>query len=107
MSVNASFVADFSKFDAAVKNATVELTTFDAGATKAEAALQRMANQFTGVKVVQQATLMAEAIERVGGVSSLTATELTRVGRNADEAAAKLVAIGQKVPPEIQKVTDA
>jgi len=50
---------------------------------------------------------MAEAVERIGGVSKLTEKELERVSAQANDAANKLRALGQDVPPGIQKIADA
>lgn len=107
MAITGYFGADFTEFNTAVKAADVELKAFTDDSAKVESQLTRMANTFTGQKIVQEATLMAEAIERVGGVSQLTAAELERVGRTAQEAIAKLKAGGQEVPPEIQKMADS
>ena len=87
MAIKAEFQADFSSFYDAVQQATVELRSFEAGAAKVEDQLTRMGNRFSGQKIIQDATLMAEAIERAGGVATLTEAELARVGRTANEAA--------------------
>lgn len=107
MAVTAKFVADFSSFSAAVDAADVQLKSFEQGAGKVETSLTRMANSLYGTKVIQEATLMAAAIEKVGGVSTLTEKELARVGAVAQEAAAKLTALGQGVPEKIQAIADA
>jgi hypothetical protein len=105
--LTANFEADFSKFNDAVQQAVVELDGFEKGAAKAEAALDRMASRFSGEKVIQDATLMAEAIERLGGVSTLTEAELARVGKTANEAVDKMTALGLDVPKNLQSLADA
>ncbi len=107
MAVTAKFVADFTSFNAAVQKAEVELKSFASGASKVEAGLKRMGNAFSGQRIIQDATLMASAIERAGGASKLTASELQRVGATAQEAIAKMKALGVEVPANIQKLADA
>lgn len=107
MPLTGTFLADFTSFTQASADAVTSLKSFETGAGSVEKALDRASNALTGVKIVQQATLAAEAIDRVGGVSQLTEAELAKVGAVATEAAAKLTAMGQDVPPKIQAIADA
>jgi hypothetical protein len=107
MAVTAKFAADFSDFQSAVSKAEVSLRGFETGAGRVETSLNKMANSLSGTKLIQDAALMAEAVEKVGGVSKLTENELARVSAQATEAANKLRALGQDVPPGIQKIADA
>jgi hypothetical protein len=107
MAMTGALIGDFSSFQAAVDGSIVKLTTFEEGASKAGTSLDRVSNALSGVKIVQQAAIAAEAVDRIGGVSKLTEAELARVGATATEAAAKLVAMGQDVPPKIQALADA
>ena len=107
MAVTATFKADFSSFTAAVEKAEVKLRSFETGASKVEKSLSRMTDSFSGRRVIQEATLTAKAIDDIGGVSKLTENELKRVSSQAQEAAAKLKAMGMDVPPGIQKIADA
>jgi len=107
MPISGQFVADFSAFNAAVDAAKTKLVSFEAGSTNVSNALSRMEKSFSGVKIIQDATLMAEAIERVGGVSKLTADELEQAGIKADAAAEKMKAMGITVPASMQNVIDA
>lgn len=107
MSVTAKFVADFSNFQSAVEQAETKLVSFQGNAGRVESALNRMVDNFSGRKVIQDATLMAEAVDRIGGASKLTEDELLRVGAKAQEAADKLRAMGQDVPPKLQDIADA
>lgn len=95
-------LADFSDFTRAVDTAVVSLRSFETGASKVEGSLNRMVDNFSGRKIIQDATLMAEAVERIGGSSKLTDAELQKIGRTASEAADKLRAMGQAVPPQIE-----
>ena len=106
MAVRATFQADFSSFQTAVDKAQVTLKGFEDNANKVGTSLNRMVDNFSGRKLIQEATLMTEAVERIGGPTKLTATELQHVGAKATEAADKLRALGQDVPPGIQKLAD-
>lgn len=107
MAVTAKFQADFSSFQSAVDKAEVQLRSFEQGAGKVESSLNRMANSLSGTKLIQDANLMAAAVDKVGGVSALTERELQRVGAQAQEAAAKMRALGVGVPEHLQKIADA
>lgn len=101
MAIQGTFTADFSSFQAAVENAVIQLRGFEASTNKVESSLTRMTDNFSGRKIITEATLMAQAVENVGGISHLTEAELAKVGATAAEAAAKLRAMGQAVPTNI------
>src|SRR5580765_452476 len=105
--ITGTFNADFAPFVSAVEEAKTVLKTFEDGASKAQGSLQRLQDSFSGLKIIQQAELMAEAIERAGGVTTLTANELARAGNVAAEAAEKIRALGGTVPANIQALADA
>lgn len=107
MAITGRFDADFTSFQAAVEQSIVQLRGFEAGAGKVGTSLNRMVDSFSGRKIISEATLMAEAVDRVGGISKLTEKELARIGATAAEAAAKLRAWGQDVPVGIQKLADS
>lgn len=107
MAITGKLIADFESFYGAVQKAEVSLRGFEGGAGKVETSLNKMANSLSGTRLIQDATIMSEAVERVGGVSKLTESELARVSAQAKEAAAKLTAMGQDVPPGIQKIAAA
>jgi len=102
-----NLVADFSSFYDAVSKAEKHLVDFSGGADKAGKRLDAMVDGFSGKKVIQDATLMAEAVDRVGGVSKLTESELEKLGAKASEAAAKLRAMGEEVPAKLQAIVSA
>src|SRR4030095_13529756 len=56
---------------------------------------------------IQDANLMVEAVERIGGASKLTETELARVSAKAAEAAEKMRALGLQVPAGLEKYAGA
>lgn len=104
--VRATFDADFASFHTAVDNAVVKLRGFEAGTINVEKQLNRMVDSFSGRRIITEATQMAEAVERIGGVSKLTEAELARVSAVASEAAAKFRAWGQEVPTSIGTLAD-
>lgn len=104
MAIRATFLADFSTFQTAVEKAELSLKSFETGGAKVEKQLNSMANSFSGQKVLKEASLMASAIEKMGGVSGLTQTELKRVVATMDEAIAKSKAMGADVPAGIAKI---
>lgn len=105
--ITAKFQADFDSFNEAVQKAEVQLRGFESSTKNVGASLSRMADSFSGQKIIAQATLMAKGIESIGGVTKLTSTELQKAGKTAEEAATKFRALGQDVPRDIQKIADA
>ena len=107
MAITGRFVADFSDFDAACKQAEVELKGLETGSERVEKSLNRMVDQFSGRKLIQDANLMVEAVERLGGASQLTEKELQRVSAKAAEAAEKMRALGMDVPKGLDTLATA
>lgn len=104
MPITGRFEADFAQFSTAVQQAEIQLRSFETGSAKVESQLSRMTDAFSGRKVISDATLMVEAVERIGGTSKLTASELARLNATAAEAAAKMKAMGMDVPPGLAKI---
>lgn len=107
MAITGKFIADFSSFQAAVQQAELSLRSFEQGAAKVETSLTRVTNSLSGTKLIQDATVMAEAVDRVGGVSKLTQAELARVGATAAEAVAKMKALGMDVPERLERLASS
>lgn len=107
MPISANFKGEFSEFYSAVEKATGKLVDFGAGATKVGTQLNRMVDNFSGRKLIQDATLMVKAIEEVGGVSKLTSAELATASGKAQEAAEKMKKLGMEVPKGLQDVANA
>lgn len=107
MAIRARFEADFSSFTSAVNKAELELKSFETGANKVGSSLNKMADQFSGRRIIQEATVMTAAIEKMGGVIGLTDKELKRVAATVGEATAKMRAMGIDVPAGMQKLADA
>lgn len=101
MAITGRFEADFSSFYAAVQQADVALKGFEQGAVRVQNSLTKMTNSLSGTKIIQDAALMTEAVNRIGGVSKLTENELARVVATATEATAKMRAMGVDVPPAL------
>jgi len=107
MAITGRFIADFSDFQRAVQQAEVSLRSFETGSARVETSLNRMVDSFSGRRVIQDAQLMTDAVERIGGVSRLTESELRRVSATAQEAADKMTRMGIDVPPGIQQIATA
>ena len=107
MALTGSFLADFTSFYDAAQQADVHLRGMETGANKVEASLNKMVDSFSGRKLAQDATLMVEAIERMGGATALTEAEQAKVNRTVTEAIAKYKALGMEAPPELLKVEAA
>jgi hypothetical protein len=101
MAVSATFAADFTSFYAAIDKADVKLRGLDSSGRFVEKGLNRLVDNFSGRKLIQEATLMAESIEKIGGKSKLTESELISVGNKAAEAAEKMRKMGIDVPPKL------
>src|SRR5262245_193461 len=104
MAITATFRADFSSFLDAVDKAEVALVDFSKGASKVESSLNKMVDNFSGRKLIQEATLLTTAIDKAGGVSKLTAKELEAAGNKAAEAAEKMKKLGYEVPAAMEKI---
>lgn len=104
--ITGHFEADFGKFSDAVSQVVVKLKSFEEDAGKVERSLNRMTDNFSGRKVIQDAELMQQAVERIGGTSVLTEKELARLGSVAGEAVEKMKLMGIDVPPGLQKIAD-
>jgi len=107
MAVTGVFNADFSSFFDAVQKSEIHLKDLATGAAKVEGGLSKMADSFSGRKIIQEATQMAEVFERAGGASAFTEKELARMGATGAEAVEKLTALGREVPPGIQAIATA
>jgi hypothetical protein len=105
MPVTGVFQADFGSFFDAVDKSEVKLKALDAGANRVETGLSRMATAFSGQKIIQDATLMAEVFERAGGAAAFTEKELARMGATGREAIEKLEALGQDVPDGLREMS--
>jgi len=106
MALSATFTANFSSFYDAVEKAGTKLVDFGQGAEKVGGKLDRMVDNFSGRKLIQEATMMARAVEDVGGVSTLTDKELKKLGGTVGEAVEKMQKLGMDVPANLQAIAD-
>jgi hypothetical protein len=104
MAVNAKFIGDFASFQDAVAKSEVSLKSFAEGANKVGPALNRMVDNFSGRKLIQEAEVMTRAIEVAGGQSTLTGEQLRVAGNKAAEAAEKMKKLGMEVPPGLENL---
>jgi hypothetical protein len=93
-------------FSTAVQVAQTQLQAFEDNSKRVASSLTAMENSISGVKIVQAATVAAEAVDRLGGVTKLTYDELQRLGNTAQQAVDKLRALGQDVPAGVQSLAD-
>jgi predicted nucleic acid-binding Zn-ribbon protein len=104
MALTARFTADFSQFEAALKNAQVNITTFERGIKTAAAEISKFASAFSGANIERQAASMAAAIESIGGATKLTSREQQHALATLDQLIEKYRVLGKQVPAEIEKV---
>ncbi|HEX7769196.1 MAG TPA: hypothetical protein VF422_04115, partial [Dokdonella sp.] len=107
MALEGKLQADFSSYYDAVDKAIVKQRDWEADAAKVEKRLSTMTDGFSGRRVIQEATLMAKAIDEAGGIATLTDNQLRMAGNTALEAAEKMKKLGWEVPAGIQAVADA
>lgn len=84
---------DYLKFAAQYKAASREM--------------QQVVNSFSGDAVIRTATQYTEAVRRLGGVTSLTAAEKTKLNRVLQEAIDKYKALGSQAPAAMQQLLQA
>ena len=107
MAIQATFTADFTKFDAALKNAQGTLKTFEVSTKNVAQSLQRMTAGFDGTKIMREAKLTETAVRSIGGAAKLTEQEQRKVNATVTEAIAKYKALGQTAPKELLALADA
>ena len=107
MAITGKFNADFSSFYTAVQKAETELGNLEKGSEKVGRSLTRMVDQFSGRKLIQDAIQMTEAVERLGGATTLTEKEQRKVNAAVTEALAKYKALGQEAPAALTAMANA
>ncbi len=106
MALTGTLLANFDSFSDACSKAIISLKGFEDGSALVTKQLTTVSNALSGQKIVQQASLAAQAIANMGGVTTLTDAELQKVGATAQEAVDKLTALGRDVPAGIQNLAD-
>lgn len=107
MSWSATFLADFTQWDQALRQAETKLGAFEQSTLKTKNSLQKMVSEFDGTKVIQQAGTMEEAVRRAGGAATLTDRELRKVNDTLQEAIQKYQRMGQDAPAGLRSMADA
>ena len=107
MAVTGKFIGDFSSFTDAVGKANVSLDSLEVNSSKVQSALQRMTTGFQGQKLIQDALLVTEAVEKVGGAAALTEKEQQKVNAQLTEAIAKYKTLGQEAPKAMTDLAEA
>lgn len=103
MAMEGTLLADFNAFYTATQTAEQGLERMETQSFATAEQINKMTDKFTGQKVISEAAAMVEAVEKIGGASRLTDTELQKVAKSAAEATAKLKAMGQDVPATMEK----
>lgn len=101
--VTGKFIADFESFYDAVEKAQVSIRAFEGDSVKVEKQINRMAESFSGRHVIQQASLMSEAIREIGGVSRLSTDEAARALRTLEQGMDKMLRTGEQIPTSMMK----
>jgi hypothetical protein len=102
--LNAVFTANFDAFDRAVKAGVDNLRLMDVKVQGSQRALQQMTSDFDGTKLIREATLMAAAVEKIGGATKLTEAETKRYNSTISDAANKMAALGVEAPDSWKKI---
>ncbi len=100
----ATFVADFSKWNVALKDAAATLKPLELAGKNARAQLQAMANSLNGTNIQKQAQLAVQAVKLVGDATNLTKKEQAALNVTLTEAIAKYKALGQQAPADMVKL---
>lgn len=66
--------------------------------------LKKLEDSLSGRDAIRNANGYIQVIQRIGGVTKLTADEQKKVNSALNEAAAKYRALGQQVPAELQRI---
>jgi hypothetical protein len=107
MALTGKFIADFSDFYAAAQKAEISIKSIGDSASTVGPKLNSLAEQFSGKRIIQEATLVTRVVEEIGGVSKLTAQELARVGATMEQALEKMRKAGEPIPKNMQDLADA
>lgn len=107
MAISGRFEADFASFYEACRQAQVSLKGFESSNKDVERSVNEMVDSFSGRRVVSEATIMADAVGKIGGPARLTQAELRRVGQVAEEAVEKMNRWGEAPPRNLLRLADA
>jgi hypothetical protein len=107
----ASLIVDVGMSDVGLRQgadgSVRSLEKIDQKALDVQRQLSKIEQAYSGRDIIQQATLTADAIDKIGGTSKLTRDELERAGNVAKEAADKMKALGQDVPQKLEALAQS
>lgn len=83
-----------------------KLAQADAIIDTTSTAMKSMANAYDGTRTIANANAAMLQIEKLGGASTLTATEQAKVNRLMEEALEKYKALGREAPAGMQALAD-
>src|SRR4030095_14364505 len=101
------FEADFSRFIDSVHTAAVTLRGFETETDKVGTSLSRMADKFSGQKIIEQGLQLNRLFQTTADIAVLTDKELQRVGSTAAEAVQKMERLGMDAPAGLPRLADA
>jgi len=102
--LQATFVADFTKWDKALADAQKGLKTFEVAGKGVQKQLENMSKSLSGVNIKRESDIAVAGIKAIGGASALTQKEAQRLNAILTESIAKYKAMGQQVPAELRKI---
>jgi hypothetical protein len=97
----ATFTADFTKWNQALRDASTSLKPLEVSAKGVQQQLQRMATSLSGATIIKQANIATEAVKSIGGATKLTEAEQRKLNATVTEAIAKYASLGQKAPADM------
>lgn len=103
--VTAKFAADFSSFFEQVQRAQTSLHNFAQDGDRTAARLQAMVTALDGSKIVAQATIATQAVDRIGGASKLTDTEIRKIQATTETALDKMQRMGLQGTDAFRQLT--
>jgi hypothetical protein len=107
MAITGKFGADFDDFYSAVQTAEAHLRSFESNSAKVESRLNAVTDALSGRKILQEATIATKAVEELGGVTTLTATEQAKLNKLLGDALTKYDAIGKDAPDDMKALYEA
>src|SRR5262245_3932180 len=102
--MKATFEADFSTFNREVEKSVAKMKEIEKEANRVTVDLNKMVDQFSGVKVIEQANAMGLALQAIGGAAKLSDEDLQQVAATTAAAADRFLAFGKEVPATMQVV---
>lgn len=106
MALTGKLEADFGSFVAEVNKAVVSLNGFEKESEDVAKSLSRMADRFSGQRIIEKGLEINRLFQTTGDLALLTEKELREVGNTAAEAADKMERLGLKVPANLKAIAD-